>query len=190
MDEKEILKIKEHLLTHLPRLPENQRELIKNKIISMNAEEMQNFLKENNIKYTDENNQNCIFCSIVDKKINSYKIGEDDNHIAILEINPKANGHTIIVPKKHKDENSDKSIEFAKKISEIIIEKLSPSNIEFLSRTVTGHNIIDIIPSYQDNNTKIENIALIHKKIVEKTNINIPQKKEEDIVPKIKLRTP
>jgi len=45
--------------------------------------------------------ENCIFCKIIDNVIPSYKIYEDDNVLAFLDINPAVNGHTLIIPKKH-----------------------------------------------------------------------------------------
>lgn len=43
----------------------------------------------------------CIFCKIVDGKMPSYKIYEDDSILAFLDINPVSAGHTLIIPKKH-----------------------------------------------------------------------------------------
>jgi len=47
------------------------------------------------------NEQNCIFCKIVNGEIPSYKVYEDDNFLAFLDIKPKSPGHTQVVPKKH-----------------------------------------------------------------------------------------
>lgn len=41
-----------------------------------------------------------IFTKIIDGEIPCYKITEDDNFIAFLDINPNARGHTLCVPKK------------------------------------------------------------------------------------------
>lgn len=43
----------------------------------------------------------CIFCKIVRGEIPSYKVYEDENFVAFLDINPKSPGHTQIIPKKH-----------------------------------------------------------------------------------------
>ena len=44
---------------------------------------------------------NCIFCEIIKNKIPSYKIWEDDQFLAFLDINPIQPGHTLLIPKKH-----------------------------------------------------------------------------------------
>jgi len=41
-----------------------------------------------------------IFTKIVLGEIPSYKIAEDDNYLAFLDINPNAKGHTLVIPKK------------------------------------------------------------------------------------------
>jgi histidine triad (HIT) family protein len=44
-----------------------------------------------------------IFSKIIQGEIPCYKIAEDDNYFAFLDINPLAKGHTLIVPKKEVD---------------------------------------------------------------------------------------
>lgn len=44
---------------------------------------------------------NCIFCKIVASEIPSYKVYEDENFLAFLDIHPLSPGHTLIIPKEH-----------------------------------------------------------------------------------------
>ncbi len=46
--------------------------------------------------------ENCVFCKIVAGEIPSMRVFEDEDCIAILDINPAANGHTLIIPKEHR----------------------------------------------------------------------------------------
>jgi len=43
----------------------------------------------------------CIFCKIIAGVIPSFKVYEDENVLAFLDIAPVNPGHTLIVPKKH-----------------------------------------------------------------------------------------
>ena len=45
--------------------------------------------------------ENCIFCKIISGEIPSVKIYEDENHLAVLDINPNTEGMSIVIPKKH-----------------------------------------------------------------------------------------
>lgn len=41
-----------------------------------------------------------IFTKIIQEEIPSYKVAENENFYAFLDINPNAEGHTLVVPKK------------------------------------------------------------------------------------------
>lgn len=71
-----------------------------------------------------------IFSKIVSGDIPSYKIAEDDNYYAFLDINPLAKGHTLVIPKNETDyifdiEDSELGglMIFAKKVG-LAIEKV------------------------------------------------------------------
>ena len=44
-----------------------------------------------------------IFTKIIQREIPAYIVGEDDNHIAFLDVSPIALGHTLVVPKQETD---------------------------------------------------------------------------------------
>jgi histidine triad (HIT) family protein len=44
-----------------------------------------------------------IFTRIVNGEIPCYKVAEDDQFLAFLDINPLARGHTLVIPKKETD---------------------------------------------------------------------------------------
>lgn len=48
-----------------------------------------------------------IFTKIINGEIPSYKIAEDDNYYAFLDINPLQKGHTLVVPKLEVDRYFD-----------------------------------------------------------------------------------
>ena len=48
-----------------------------------------------------------IFSKIIAGEVPCYKIAEDNHHIAFLDVNPNAKGHTLCVPKKEVDKIFD-----------------------------------------------------------------------------------
>ncbi len=48
-----------------------------------------------------------LFTKIITGEIPSYKIAEDENFYAFLDINPNAKGHTLCIPKKEEDKIFD-----------------------------------------------------------------------------------
>ena len=45
--------------------------------------------------------EDCIFCKIVRGEIPSYKVYEDDDFLAFLDIHPQSPGHVQVIPKTH-----------------------------------------------------------------------------------------
>lgn len=43
----------------------------------------------------------CVFCAIAAGEIPCFKVYEDDLVLAYLDINPFAEGHTLVIPKAH-----------------------------------------------------------------------------------------
>jgi len=105
----------------------------------------------------------CLFCKIINGDIPSYKIYEDDLVLAFLDVNPKENGHTLIVPKKHYtdylelDEEIIKHIlNVAKNLSQELTNKLNATGTTFAwnygSEQVIKHFHLHIIPRYETKN--------------------------------------
>lgn len=47
--------------------------------------------------------KDCIFCKIIKGKIPTFKVWEDKEFLAILDINPNTKGMTLVITKKHYD---------------------------------------------------------------------------------------
>ena len=65
-----------------------------------------------------------IFTKIVNGEIPCYKVAEDENYFAVLDINPLAEGHTLVIPKREEDyifnledEELGGLMKFAKKVA-------------------------------------------------------------------------
>ncbi len=75
-----------------------------------------------------------IFTKIIEGEIPCYKVAEDDNYIAFLDINPNAKGHTLVVPKKEVNKLFDLSkdeylslMDFSYRVAKAL-EKAVPCN--------------------------------------------------------------
>jgi histidine triad (HIT) family protein len=73
-----------------------------------------------------------VFTKIINGEIPCYKIAEDDNFIAFLDINPNAKGHTLCVPKVEVDKIFElgelaylELMQFSRKVA-IALEKTVP----------------------------------------------------------------
>ena len=73
-----------------------------------------------------------IFTKIVNGEIPAYKIAEDDNYLAFLDINPLAKGHTLVIPKEEIDYIFDMEpslyaglFTFAQKIAKAVFKTVS-----------------------------------------------------------------
>jgi diadenosine tetraphosphate (Ap4A) HIT family hydrolase len=93
----------------------------------------------------------CIYCMIAEKKVDSLPIYEDKDYVAVLEINPFSNGHTILIPKAHIKETrkiKSKALTIAKKIGSHISKRLKSKDFQISTSDELGHAIINIIPIY------------------------------------------
>lgn len=105
---------------------------------------------------------NCLFCKIINGDISAFKIYEDDIVIAFLDINPKSNGHTLIIPKKHFEdftELDNETILHIYDITKIIVKRLEEKlnitgfniNSNYLDTQEIKHFHLHIIPSDKNN---------------------------------------
>jgi histidine triad (HIT) family protein len=83
--------------------------------------------------------KDCIFCQIVEKKIPSKIVFEEERCLAFLDIFPISNGHTIVIPKEHYQNLEDipnqellETYKFVKKVAVLIHNKLK----------IDGYNIL------------------------------------------------
>lgn len=112
----------------------------------------------------------CIFCKIAKGEIPSYTLYENDYVRCYLDINPKSNGHTLIIPKKHFLDVNDIDMEYLTEInkaSKIIVkllnDKLNPCGMQIVQNNgclqEVKHYHMHIIPKYVKNTKKsVENV--------------------------------
>lgn len=157
--------IRQKILEQLDRYPENQVQEIREQVETASDEELEEFL----LSQKNQSSQGqCIFCEIADGKIDSIKIYEDKNILAVLEIMPASRGHILVFPKEHKhfiqevdDKILNRLMNFVKNISPIIIKTLNAEGISIYipQGQIAGqripHFVINLIPRYKEDKERI-----------------------------------
>ena len=108
----------------------------------------------------------CVFCDIVDGKIPSKKVFENESLIAILDISQTTKGHTLIIPKKHfsnmleTDESILKEmISLSKTLGNKIVKNMNATGLNVLLNTnesagqTVMHTHMHLIPRYDSNDS-------------------------------------
>ena len=128
-----------------------------------------------------------VFCRIIDGEIPSYKLYEDDDVIAILDISQVTKGHTLVISKKHYEnflatpkEVMHKVMDVAQRIGQAQITTLKAKGVNILSNCypeagqTVMHFHVHVIPRYEaeegfilemKNNAEGLNLPAIAKEI-------------------------
>lgn len=137
----------------------------------------------------------CLFCKIANKQIPAEIVYEDADTLAFLDIQPRAPGHTMIIPKKHAENILNLPDELAgpvfltvKKITDMLSRALNPKGFTIginhgkVSGQVIDHLHIHIIPRFEGdqgasihsvvNNPPKESLKEIAKKITQHKSTN------------------
>ena len=112
-----------------------------------------------------------IFTKIINGEIPSYKIAEDDNFLAFLDVNPNAKGHTLCIPKQEINKIFDIEddlyiglMQFSKKIA-IALEKTVPC--KRVGMAVVGlevpHAHVHLIPLNEMDEMRFQNKVSLSK---------------------------
>lgn len=106
----------------------------------------------------------CIFCKIISGDIPSYKIYEDDETLAFLDITQTTKGHTLVIPKKHVrnvlEMTPDEAATLFSKVPVIaanLVEKLGASGLNILqnNEVIAGQTVfhahVHLIPRFSED---------------------------------------
>ncbi len=118
--------------------------------------------------------KDCIFCKIINNEIPSMKIYEDDLCLALLDVNPDSDGHTLIIPKTHYKDINDipddvllHIYKTSKKIMELLQNKLNCDGFSLLQNNgdvqEVKHYHLHIKPYY---NVKKPNELIKHQEFI------------------------
>lgn len=118
-----------------------------------------------------------IFSKIVKGEINAYKVAEDENFLAFLDISPLAEGHTLVIPKKEISyvfDLDDKSYAdlflFAKKVARAIKEVIPCTKVGVaIIGLEVAHAHIHLVPinNVYDIDFKKEKLNLSSDRFIE-----------------------
>ena len=97
--------------------------------------------------------EKCIFCQIISGKLPSKPIFESENIIVIPDINPAADIHLLIVPKKHITAMGDITSEYGELLVEIY---------QTVKRLVKDNNLTDNLYRVVVNGGKAQHIPHLH----------------------------
>jgi histidine triad (HIT) family protein len=112
-----------------------------------------------------------IFTKIVNGEIPCYKIAEDENFLAFLDVNPNAKGHTLCIPKQEinkifemEDDLYIGLMQFSKKIA-VALEKTVPC--KRIGMAVVGlevpHAHVHLIPLNEMDEMRFQNKVSLSK---------------------------
>ncbi|MGI6074163.1 MAG: HIT family protein [Fermentimonas sp.] len=109
-----------------------------------------------------------IFSKIIAGDIPSYKIAEDENYYAFLDINPMKKGHTLVVPKKEvnyifdlDDDTLSNMMLFAKKVAKAIQKAVSCNRVAIMVLGLeVPHAHIHLIPIQKEGDANLSNPKL------------------------------
>ena len=109
-----------------------------------------------------------IFTKIINEEIPCYKVAENENHLAFLDIFPLRKGHILVIPKKEVDYLFDldddaylELMSFSKQVA-LAIKKTIPCNrvgVAVIGLEVP-HAHVHLIPINTDNDMNFANAKL------------------------------
>lgn len=111
---------------------------------------------------------NCIFCKIANGEIPAATIYEDDEFRVILDLNPAAKGHALILPKVHAsdlfelpDETAARVLVLAKQIAQKLKDGLHADGINVIQNNgeaagqTVFHFHVHLIPRYSGDTVSV-----------------------------------
>ena len=104
----------------------------------------------------ESSEKSCVFCDIVAGKAEAYRIYEDDLSLCILDTNPYAKGHCLVISKRHVPwwhELTEKETESLFKVARIVANKIMKTfDPDFVFLYARGkripHTHIFLVPTF------------------------------------------
>lgn len=113
----------------------------------------------------------CVFCKIINNEIPSYKVYEDENVIAILDISQATIGHTLVIPKAHFESMLDISEEVLSNVF-MVVKKVTKQLEKTLN--ICDFNILNNVGSVAGQTVNHFHVHIIPRRENDSFNIDFP----------------
>src|SRR3989344_404637 len=151
LTQSQIKQLKEQLKAQVSHLPQQQKSEALKQIDSMSDEAIETLLKQQSQSQENSPDGNNIFRMIINGEIDSIKIKETPEAIAVLDINPISKGHLMIIPKspvKNPKQIPKSVFSLAESLSKKITDNLKAKSVRLETAQQFGEAIIHLIPIY------------------------------------------
>ncbi len=106
----------------------------------------------------------CVFCAIRDGHVPAIRLAENEGALAVLDINPINNGHTLVIPRTHAEtifeiaeEDAVAAMRLARRVAAGIRKGLRPDGLTLLQNNGAAafqsvpHFHLHLIPRWKDD---------------------------------------
>ncbi|MBC8338092.1 MAG: HIT family protein [Rhodospirillales bacterium] len=108
--------------------------------------------------------EDCIFCKIIRGEIPCFKVFDNDDVLAFLDVNPIAEGHALVIPKHHDKDILESPAEWtgkvfaaAGKVARAVQKTLNPDGLNIVQANGPGakqsvfHLHVHVVPRAMDD---------------------------------------
>lgn len=201
LTEEQIKELKGQLIQQIGHLPPEKKEEARRQIVEMSSAAIEAMVQQQKARGE-------IFRKIANKEIDSVYVGENENAVAVLDINPISRGHTLVIPKravKTAKQIPKTAFNLAEELAKKISANLGAKSVKIETDATLGEAVIHLIPIYDEplsldserRSVSKEELLEIKRKLeamkiekkVEKIKIKKEPEKKEEVV-KLRRRIP
>lgn len=206
LNDEEAEEIREKLLEQMENLPEEHKDksaILKKQIKNATNEQLEQFVRTQTQAQnkSDSHGSECIFCQIVEGKLETIKIYEDSDILAVLDVYPAALGHMLVMPKEHFESLSEMPDALISKLF-LFIKALMPVflritnaksfNLFIAQGDEAGQHVkhvcINLIPRFSKDKINFEwQRAKVEKKELEKLGEKLRKEAEKSVREKLEV---
>jgi diadenosine tetraphosphate (Ap4A) HIT family hydrolase len=149
LNKEEIAEARKQLLEQVKSLPEGQRAEGEKQVSEMSDEAISGMVEQQRSGGGGGGQQ--VFRMMVSGQIDTVKVGESNEAIAVLEINPISRGHMFIIPKTQVTKREDlpeSVVSYAGELAEKVRVNLGAEKVKVSIEEKFGEMVVEVIPDY------------------------------------------